>query len=113
VDSFGQKSRYYPVQRVYNRIYDEGAGFESDPIRQDRTVGRRYTTWASRTEYKTYVTKEGDTMAGLAFRFYGDSSLWYVIADFNVQVFYPLDLEANTALTIPPLSVTGRVPSRL
>lgn len=43
-----------------------------------------------------YTVKEGDTLQGIAYAIYGDSGLWYTIAEandiqnpFNIEEFYP------------------------
>lgn len=51
---------------------------------------------------RIYKTKAGDTLEKLAELFYSDSRKWYVIADANPEIFFPLDLEAGVDLTIPP-----------
>ena len=59
------------------------------------------TSTASSGEEQTYTVKSGDTLAGIALQFYGDSSLADVIADANniddVQSIRPGD-----ELIIPP-----------
>jgi nucleoid-associated protein YgaU len=43
----------------------------------------------------------GDTLAGIAFREYGDATLWRAIADANV-IDDPLRVRPGTQLLIPP-----------
>lgn len=61
------------------------------------------TDW-NRDGYQTYVTKARDTFESMASKFYGDGNKWYIIADANPEVFYPLDLKAGVQIFIPPLS---------
>lgn len=51
-----------------------------------------------------YTIQARDTLESLAFKHYGDSNKWYVIADANPQVFWPLDLDTGTLIYIPPRS---------
>lgn len=53
---------------------------------------------------KRYTTQAGDTMEGLAFRFYTDANKWYILADANPQIFWPLDLESGVEIIVPPKS---------
>jgi hypothetical protein len=41
-------------------------------------------------------------METLAVLFYSDARKWYIIADANPEIFFPLDLEVGINLTIPP-----------
>jgi nucleoid-associated protein YgaU len=54
-----------------------------------------------------HVVTIGDTLDGLAYRYYGREDLWWRIADANALVF-PTDLAPGATLTIPPLSVATR-----
>ena len=49
-----------------------------------------------------YTTRAGDTFESLAAKHYSDANKWYIIADVNPQVFWPLDLTSNTLIYIPP-----------
>jgi nucleoid-associated protein YgaU len=46
-------------------------------------------------------------MESLAYRRYGDANKWYVIADANPEIFFPLDLEAGNVIRIPPKTVAA------
>lgn len=50
-----------------------------------------------------YVTQPSDTLTKLAFRFYGDVKLWWVIWDNNCAVLthHPMYLPPNVTLRIP------------
>jgi len=52
----------------------------------------------------THVTTEGDTIYGLAYKYYGDDKWWHVIADAN-QLYNPFDLQLGLELLIPDLDV--------
>lgn len=56
------------------------------------------------TGSKTYRVKPGDTFETLAAKRYGDGNKWYVIADVNPHVFWPLSLEVGEVIYVPPRS---------
>ena len=62
----------------------------------------RKTTIGTLSGSRIYKTKSGDTMETLAVLFYSDARKWYIIADANPEIFFPLDLEVGINLTIPP-----------
>ena len=51
-----------------------------------------------------YQVVYGDRMDLLAFRFFGDPTLWWVIADANPEVFYPDALIMGSIVRIPQAS---------
>ncbi len=51
--------------------------------------------------YRLYTAIDGDTFDTLAHRFYGDSRLWWRIADMNPQVHFPTDLVPGTMIRVP------------
>lgn len=52
----------------------------------------------------SYTIREEDTLWGLAYRYYGNSKLWYIIADVN-SIEHPLVLQTGLQITIPDLDV--------
>jgi nucleoid-associated protein YgaU len=52
---------------------------------------------------KRHVVVQGETLAGIAAREYGDPGLWRVIADKNPQVEHLRRLAVGTELRLPPL----------
>lgn len=56
-----------------------------------------------------HLMKAEDTFESLAFKYYGDGNKWYVIADANPQVFFPLDAQPGMVISIPPKSYAGLV----
>jgi len=109
---FSRRSRYrrWGIRR-YNIYAQDESSLEATPTRRDRVVPRRYTTWKPADDSFEYVTKPGDTLAGLAQRFYRDAKLWWVISDHNPAIGYAFDLEPNTVLTVPSITRVGLVPS--
>lgn len=54
------------------------------------------------SEDKIYEVIEGDRLDTLAFKFYRDSKLWYIIADSN-DLINPFVLELGQSLVIPKI----------
>jgi hypothetical protein len=48
----------------------------------------------------SYVVQSGDTLTGIALALWGDSSLWWMLADAN-NLTLDVDLQPNTVLTVP------------
>lgn len=55
-----------------------------------------------------YIVKQGDTLNTIAFGFYRDSKLWYVIADVN-DIQNPFELTIGMSLRIPPITRINNV----
>lgn len=106
-----KKSRYYRQPKVTRAFYESDR--RETPERVDRVYGRRYTSWKPPSSTKTYTVLEGETMPGLAYRFWGDETLWYIIADFNPQIENPRKLKAGDTIYVPPVQRSGQTPSRL
>lgn len=68
----------------------------------------RKTSVAEPSGSRTYTTLAGDTLEVIAEREYGDANKWYVLADVNPQIFWPLDLESGTVIIIPPSSFAAQ-----
>ncbi len=66
--------------------------------------------WGSRSKIDTsprpddrfHTTVEGDRIDLLAYRYLGDTDLWWVIADYN-DLFFCQELEIGSKLRIPSL----------
>lgn len=109
-----RKSRYFDTELVDREIYEVNDPFGKEPVRVDLVFGNRPTSYARPDNAIDYVTGPGDTFANIALRFFGDSSLWWIIADYNFEApFYPLDLEEETLLVIPSSEVSGLITSQL
>ncbi len=50
---------------------------------------------------QTYVVKQGDTLSGIAKKFYGDSSQWKKIQRANPEIKDPKKIHPGMKLTIP------------
>jgi nucleoid-associated protein YgaU len=63
------------------------------------------TAPATTGKERTYIVKSGDTLAGIALEFYGDSSLADVIAEAN-DIADPAAIRTGDKLIIPPEPAT-------
>jgi hypothetical protein len=50
-----------------------------------------------------FTTIQNDTLWNIAHQAYGDSKLWWIIADVNPSIESPFDLEPGLSLLIPDL----------
>lgn len=61
----------------------------------------RPTTTVSLDETQSYVVKAGDTFESLAAKYLGNGRKWWVLADANPHIFWPLSLRAGDRIVIP------------
>jgi len=61
----------------------------------------RPTTVYPEEGLRIYTTRAGDTFEKLADLLFGDGNKWYVLADLNPQIFWPLDLVAGVQIALP------------
>jgi hypothetical protein len=47
-----------------------------------------------------HTVVDGDRIDLIAWRYFGDAALWWVVCDYN-DLFWPLDLEPGTVLRLP------------
>lgn len=99
-------------QTAYNRLKDENATLKqqvttlqnqaaaAQPSAQ-ATPSAQASASAPAQGTRTYTVKAGDTLRGIAQKFYGDSSLDDLIAQAN-NITDPSSLRAGQELTIPP-----------
>lgn len=52
-----------------------------------------------------HTIKEGETLYSIALKRYGDSSLWYIIADVNDIIEDIFDLPVNQVIVIPSVTL--------
>lgn len=108
-------SRYRSVGLTRYRIYEsEEADLSADPVRTDRVIARRYTTWREIETGSSLTTEQGETVERIANRVFGDPERWWLLCDFNeAAVFDPFELPKNTELHVPPADFVGRMDSQL
>lgn len=71
------------------------------PLHTD-SVGPTNTLITTRpATYMTYTWVFGDRLDALAYRFYGDSCLYWKIADANQNLFDPTTIKPGTVIRIP------------
>lgn len=74
------------------------------------TFGRRKTlTIPPGAEIITHRVIQGDTIDHIAYRYLGDSNLWWVIMDVNPEVLRPWDIKIGDILVIPTLTTLRRM----
>ena len=61
----------------------------------------RETTGEIESDFRRYRVAANDTMESIAFVHYGDANKWYIIADLNPQIFWPLDLAPGMEIILP------------
>lgn len=86
----GSRYEYEPVDRVLGSDGDFHATVYRVP---GPTLGEDYT-------FKSHIVIEGDRLDVLAAEFYGDSELWWLIAEANLELF-DFDPAPGTVLRIP------------
>ena len=80
-----------PYDKAYIVKYDDGdVSLEVDPV----TITRS-------TSDVLHPIKDGETLQNIAYRYYGDSGLWYVIAQANGILNPFAELEEHSLLIIP------------
>lgn len=61
----------------------------------------RPTTFVPEEGLRAYTTRAGDTFEKLAYQLFGDGNKWYVLADLNPHIFWPLDLGSGVQISLP------------
>lgn len=74
----------------------------TQPLVQNNTILYRLPNSPSNKQtYMEYIVKEDESIQLLAFKILHNHDLWWMIADFNPKVWYPLDLTPGTVINIP------------
>lgn len=103
------QSRYAQVGLTPVRQYADEPTFEGPPSRVDLVLLGRYTSWAPATGSIVYTVEYGDRLPDIARKLYGNPQLWWILADFNPKIFYPLELEEGQTLICPPANLVAQV----
>lgn len=82
----------YNNQPVYN-VRRDASGRREPAIYHQGYFERKFT-------YVEYQVQELERVDHLAYRFLGDSQLWWVLAASNPEIFYPV-IEPGTIIRIP------------
>ena len=56
-----------------------------------------------------YTVVQGDTIDGIAYKFYGNANLYWAIMDSNPQLMSELDINVGDVLMIPNFEEVARV----
>ena len=108
----GADSRYQTAERLFStgHQYDEHRRTLLDG--DNPSVPTRRTTTHETTYRLTtlplpapsplkYVARQDENMQSVAWRVLRSSQSWWMIAEANPQVWYPLDLELGMTLSVP------------
>lgn len=87
-----------PLRATANITLEE---VPSDPGKQNPTSGGRHG-------YRSHMLQEGETLQSLAYREYGDPTLWRGLAAFN-EIDDPLRISDGTTLLVPDVSEASRL----
>lgn len=91
---------YVPVYHHYTGMYEENL-FSGTSI---PTLRRRKLSEFSNTEAVIHTFQLGDRLDLLAYKYYGDAQLWWVILDANPKYMTPFEIPIGVSLLIPPVS---------
>ncbi len=81
-----------------NNIYNKG--FIINYPEGDRSIQRDKLEYVEDIEDKLYTIKDGDRLSSIAFMFYKNPLLWYLIADVN-DIDNPFVLTTGQEIIIP------------
>ena len=104
-------SRYEEGERLWtdSYLYDkyQGPRYEGEVAYRRRLTERREAVYLSHTlplpelPRGEYFAKDTEDMPFIAFKFLEDATNWWVLAEINPQVWYPLDIKIADLLRIP------------
>jgi hypothetical protein len=104
-------SRYEEGERLWTEafLYDhyQNPAYDGDPSLKRRIVERREAVYLQHTlplperPRGEYFVKDLEDQALLAFKFLEDASQWWLIAEVNSQVWYPLDMKLGDSIRVP------------
>ena len=70
--------------------------------------GKTNPTSGGRTGYRSHTLQQGETLHSLAYREYGDATLWRAVAAFN-GIDDPLRVRDGTTVLVPDISEASRM----
>lgn len=100
-------SRYAQAAHEFSQthLYDESGKVEKDENKKPTVVNRDTTyllpTARLSTPPRQYMVKETDNIQLLAYRSLQDPTQWWVVADANPHIRYPMDLAMGNLVHIP------------
>lgn len=87
----------YNNEELYERVVD--ANGNTKIAQTIRILDRSY----EKDEVIIHLTKSGEDLMSLADKYYGDFSLWYLIAEKNPSIENPFEIPNNMELIVPNL----------
>jgi len=93
-------SRYRNVEKT-RVVFEDG---ETAAMYVPRT-----TTVVPPEGLEGHLVKAGETFESMAFELFGDANKWYVLADFNPHIFFPLDLKVGDRIVRPTKAYAAQV----
>jgi phage tail protein X len=102
----GSRYEYVPVYQHYNGP-DASDYKKNIPQTMIPTIRRRPLDNFDFSQAITHVYQNGDRIDLLAYKYYGDPSMWWVILDANPQYLHPLEIPSGARLIIPPMNYMG------
>lgn len=84
-------------------IYTNSRYKDCDILYTDRGTPylSQHEDFSPETVQEYYTFKEGDTLDGLAYKYYGDASLWWAILDANPVYTSEIEIEYGNVIAIP------------
>lgn len=86
----------YKNELKYNRFID---GTKTRPSQTIRFIDRSY----NKDEISIYISQDGDTLFSISENYYDDFTLWYLIADKNVNIVNPFYIPIGTEVIVPDI----------
>lgn len=97
----GSRYEWVPVYKHYDEYVDDKGRVQANII---PTLRRRDLPQFSTTEALVHTFTLGDRIDLIAYQYYGDPQLWWVIMDANPRYMTPWDIKIGDSLYIPPLN---------
>lgn len=91
----------YPSSHTYNALGEAEKDADGKLIEVSRATTYLLTTSQTSVPPRQYMVKETDNVQLLAYRVFQDPTQWWVIADANPHIRYPLDLKMGDLIHLP------------
>lgn len=78
-------------------------GYIIDYLEGDKSLQKKSINHREDLDDKSYIIKDGDTITGIAYKFYGEPMYWFFICDVN-DIENPFILEVGKSIVIPNLN---------
>lgn len=91
----------YPSSHTYNTLGEAEKDDDGKLIEVSRATTYLLTTRQTSVPPRQYMVKETDNVQLLAYSVFQDPTQWWVIADANPHIRYPLDLKMGDLIHLP------------